>query len=445
MEHKACLQAAELKNAISDGVISALREELRHAQALITATAREFTVAGVGAPSESDRLKCPEVDRTVVSMDTISLHNAKTTQYGPNENHSEEDALREQVVSLAQRLQAAEFSKEDSDLNLEEAVQKNGHMMMKVTQLQEQLQHARNALTSFDRDLHQSNAERDRLRKKLAATGASDELTSSRAETVRLRDELASTASEKQLLESKLHFLNCDNQHLRSANAELKGKLQERDVKQPTPTPEQPTPTPKQPTPKQQSPEHKQRTPKQKTNASQRQSESVPSSSAASDYVECEVKLPSINFRRVLDLSERLDDHRLAFRHSNKWYYAVTERHPLTRLRLVLLREDLQWHVDFMNELTEELSFMFMPTPDHVDKSSELGKLQERASKIADAVSDCTALQKSAVGASPGELSRITAEVQLLSKTEMENLLPVVYRCTHRLRQKKAETSSDGL
>lgn len=408
---------------------------------MIAATARECTLAGVGAPSESDKLKCLDVDRTVVSMDTISLHNAKTTQYGPNENHSEEDALREQVVSLAQRLQAVEFSKEDSDLNMEEAVQKNGHLMMKVTQLQEQLQHARNALTSIDRDLHQSNAERDRLRKELAATGASDEPTSSRAETVRLRDELASTASQKQLLESKLDFLNRDNQHLRSTNAELKAKLQERGVKQPTPTPEQPTP-------KQQSPEQaapKQRTPKQKTNVSPRESESVPSSSAASDYVECEVKLPSINFRRVLDLSERLDDHLLAFRHSNKWYYAVTERHPLTRPRLVLLREDLQWHVDFMNELTEELSSMFMPTPDHVDKCSELGKLRERASKIADAALDCTALQKSAVGASPGELSRITAEVQLLSKTEMENLLPVVYRCIHRLRQKEAETSSDGL
>ncbi|EJT50145.1 hypothetical protein A1Q1_00612 [Trichosporon asahii var. asahii CBS 2479] len=415
---------------------------------MIAATARECTLAGVGAPSESDKLMCLDDDRTVVSMDTISLHNAKATQYGPNENHSEENALREQVVSLAQRLQAAEFSKEDSDLNLEEAVQKNGHLMMKVTQLQEQLQHARNALTSIDRDLHQSNAERDRLRKEFAATGASDEPTSSRAETVRLRDELASTASQKQLLESKLDFLNRDNKHLRSTNAELRAKLQERDVKQPIPTPEQATPPPQQLAPKQQSPEQplpKQLTPKETTNASQCPSESVPSSSAASDYVECEVKLPSINFRRVLDLSERLDDHRLAFRHSNKWYYAVTERHPLTRPRLVLLREDLQWHVDFMNELTEELSSMFMPTPDHVDKSSELGKLRERASKIADAVSDCTALQKSAVGASPGELSRITAEVQLLSKTEMEELLPVVYRCIHRLRKEKADTSSIGL
>lgn len=239
-------------------------------------------------------------------------------------------------------------------------MQKNGHLVIKVTQLQEHLQHARNALASTDRDVHQSNAETDRLRKQLAATGANDEPTESRAETIRLRNELATAASQKQLLESKLDFLNRDNQHLRSTNVELRAKIQEQEIKQTTPeqpTPKQPAakqPTPEQLVPRQRTP--KQRTPKQKTKASQSQSECASSSSAGSDYVECEDKLPTINLQRVLDLGGMLDDHRLAFRLSNKWYYAVTESHPLTRPRLTLLREDLQWHVDFMSELAEELS-----------------------------------------------------------------------------------------
>lgn len=413
-----------MKNAVSDGVIAALRVELRHAQGMIAATARECTLSSVGIPPPTDKLKCLETEQPAHGTDDaddVSLHNAKPTPYGPDAAETELDALREEVVSLAQRLRSAELSREDSELNWEEAVQKNGHLQMKVTQLKEQLQLARNALDGSYNDLTQSKAETDRFRKELTSATSSDELQECRAERDRLRAELATAVSQKQLLESKLDFLNRDIKHLQSTNTNLKARLEE--VEQPRMLDQD------------QEPEQSSEADSLEveppssvmSDTPEYQSESPSPRSEESSCVECNDTLPSLSFQRLLNLGGRLSDHLLAFRRSNKWYYAVTEKHPFNRARVKILFEELQWHVDFMHELEEELYPALAPSLDSVPEPSMRGYLREQAEIVTKEAHITWSLQQSSVHASGPKLGGITAKVQLISKMRMEHLLPAAY------------------
>lgn len=456
---QARLRTAELKNAVSEGVIAALRAELHHAQAMIAATARDCTIASIGVTPETDKLKRLGVDRP---EDDAKLHKAKPEPYEPGAD-TELDALREEVVSLAQRLQASELRKENCELNWEEAVQKNGHLQMAATLLKEQLQLARNALDATNSDLRQFKAEADHLRGELATSVSKAEAEELKAETSRLRDELAASTSQKQLLESKLDFLGRDIGHLRSTNADLKSRLEATESSSDSINAQLKATVAEnerlkaeqdklnrelgllrssnqESSAKLEADEGKARSP---ANVSGVQRQGVTAGAGLSSLLPRTVKHAADSYHdsvnRVREFSRRLDDHHLAFYRSNKWVRSNPERNHLDPVCLRILSEELQWHVNFVYELLDELLTLQVPSPMPI--SSTFEQFRQEVARVSDAAVHFTVLSVASSSASPRELVEFIWMVHRISKNSTVKVPRLLERHVADQRAKQVQSA----
>lgn len=414
------LRTAELRNAVSDGVIATLREELRHAETVIAATARACAASPALTPPREDKHGCLTPGP---AMGVVQFHDAKPNPRTPDTTRSEEvDSLRAEVAALSCQPRESQLVKKHSDLGWEGAIQQNGHLQMTLSRVNDQLQLAKSALEGSNQDLEQS-----------------------KAETNRLRTELDSITAKKQLLESKLSFLDRDVRQLQASNAEFRAELRD---KQDAVT------TQKRYFESRIDTLHRHINQLQLSNAEleakvkslesaksrlkEPASSDVPSGVVVSDTEGSEtIGSPKdaaspwlISIDRIREFSSRLEDHRGAFRRNNKWYYADTEKCNITHPRVTILCEDLYWYINFMDELEEELSPLADSDLYYPLCSSPLERLRKHAQIVSRTLRDFLKLWVAVLVAPSHEMvAPTTAKIQLMTKQRVDKLLELVESC----------------